>query len=269
MIDIHVHYFPKKIFEAIWHFFETKSHGLWQINYKEHGQDLIDSLKSFGIKRFTTLVYAHKKDVARYLNDFIHEESNKHPELIPFGTIFAGDGNVKTTARDLFETKKFYGIKLHPFVSKEQLDDMRLFPAYEIMQDLGKVLVCHPGSGPVYSEKDGANRLHTILKSFPKLRVVVAHCGAFEYGDYNTLAKDFEHVYFDTAMNCVHTHVFENNCPGPEFFKEFQDRLLFGSDFPNIPYDYREQINSLQRFHLGPDIEQKIFTTNAERLLGL
>jgi hypothetical protein len=269
MIDIHVHFFPPRVFQAIWEFFESQSHSLWSIKYKLHGQQLIQALTNEGVERFPTLVYAHKPGLAGFLNDFVRESANQFPELIPFGTIFAGDGRCEKAAQQIFEEYKFFGIKLHPFVSRENLDDPRFFPVYEIMQGLGKVLICHPGSGPVYRATDGAIRLRSVLSRFPRLKVVVAHCGAFEYGDYNALAGEFEHLYFDTAMNCVHADIFSNNCPGREFFLKHQDRILFGSDFPNIPYAYADQVAALRRLNLGAAVEQKLFNDNAASLLGL
>ncbi|MBE7410672.1 MAG: amidohydrolase family protein [Leptospiraceae bacterium] len=269
LIDFHVHYFPKPIFKAIWKYFETHTNGLWKINYKFSRQEISNALNENGVKRFTTLVYAHKAGIAMDLNRYICEESGKNSSMIPFGTIYAGDGNVEETAKKIFEDWKFSGIKLHPFVSKENLDDERFFPVYEMMEDKGKVLVCHPGSGPVYTQFDGANRLRTVLERFPRLKTVIAHCGAFEYGDYNKICDDFENVYFDTAMNCVHTIVFEHNCPGKEFFIKYQDRILFGSDFPNIPYDYVEQSKGINKFQLGSEIENKIKFLNAAKLLGI
>lgn len=257
------------MFRAIWRFFETSSSGLWKIRYRLAGEEHVSTLKSYGVERFTTLLYAHKKGLAPVLNDFIAEWKEKEHSLLPFGTIYAGDGDVLKTARSLFESHGFMGIKLHPFVSGEEIDDPRFFPAYELMESLGRVVVCHPGSGPVYTATDGADRLRNVLGQFPGLRVVIAHCGAFEYGEYPLLADDFPHVYFDTAMNCVHTHVFEHNCPGRPFFLRYQDRILFGSDYPNIPYDYTEQIDAVKAFNLGADIEAKILRKNAERLLDL
>ncbi|MCE9501541.1 MAG: amidohydrolase family protein [Leptospira sp.] len=269
MIDIHVHFFPESVFRAIWKFFENGSKGLWKIKYKLHGEKIRDYLKSEGASRFTTLVYAHKPGMADFLNDYIYQSGQMIPELIPFGTIFAGDGEVKKTALRIFEDFHFFGIKLHPFVSNEELDDPRLFAAYEIMEGLGKVLVCHPGSGPVYQKLDGAKRLRTVLRQFPKLKVVVAHCGAFEYGNYLSLSDEFESVYYDTAMNCVHTEVFHDNCPGREFFLKYANRILFGSDFPNIPYSYTEQVDAIRHFHFEKTLENDIFFGNAKRLLGI
>jgi hypothetical protein len=269
MIDMHVHFFPPTVFQAIWRYFETPSNGLWNIKYKLYGSRHVETLKREGVKRFTTLLYAHKPGLAGYLNDYIRESSDRFPELLPFGTVFAGDGQTEKVARKIFEDYKFYGIKLHPFVSNENLDDLRFFPAYEIMQALGKVLICHPSSVPVYQQTDGAKRLRNVLNEFPRLRVVVAHCGAYEFEDYSELAQDFEYLYFDTAMNCVHTEAVPNNCPGREFFLKNQDRIVFGSDFPNIPHSYANQVCALRSFNLGETVERKIFNDNAIKLLGL
>ena len=269
MIDMHVHFFPPGVFQAIWRYFETPSNGLWNIKYKLYGGKLIQTLRMEGVKRFTSLLYAHKPGLAQYLNDFVKESADHFPEMIPFGTVFAGDGSSERVARKIFEEYNFFGIKLHPFVSNENLDDPRFFPVYEIMQDYGKVLICHPSSVPVYLKTDGANRLRNVLIRFPRLKVIVAHCGAFEYGDYCVLVDDFEYLYFDTAMNCVHTKAIPNNCPGREFFLKNQDRILFGSDFPNIPHAYSNQVAALRKLNLGENIERKIFNDNALNLLAL
>jgi len=269
MIDIHVHFFPASIFQAIWRYFETPGHGLWKVRYKTHGIRLINTLKRHGVKRITTLVYAHKPGLAEYLNNFIYESASQHPEILPFGTIFAGDGECERVARTIFEDFGFVGIKLHPFVSNEEVDDKRFFPVYDIMQNLGKILVTHTGSVPVYKRTDGAARLRIVLNKFPGLKVIVAHCGAFEYGDYQSLVKDFEFIYFDTAMNCVHNNLFSNICPGRQFFFDHQDRILFGSDFPNIPYEYPYQVEAIKKLNLGESVESKIFNDNAAKLLGL
>lgn len=270
IIDIHVHYFPERVFRAIWTFFETHGHGLWSIREKIHGETIIERLRAHGVERFTTLVYAHRPAMAAYLNDFVAEAVATHPEtLIPFGTVFAGDGaDCAKEGRRIFEQLGFSGIKLHPFVSQEPLNTTGLLEVYEMMESLGRVLICHPGSGPNYAKKDGARDLEEVLTRFPRLKTVVAHCGAAEYGDYQRLADRFENVYFDTAMNCVDHAPFTGNCPGREFFTRYGDRVLFGSDYPNLPYAYEDQLNALRRLNL-PDVAlQKIVRENAMKLLA-
>ena len=269
MIDMHVHLFPPAVFRAIWRHFESESKGMWRIHYKLSAERHMATLRAEGVRRFTTLVYAHKAGLARQLNDYVHQLSLAHADVLPFGTVFAGDNNVSQEGRRIFEELGFFGLKLHPFVSRENIDEPKFFPLYELMEAKGKVLVCHPGSGPVYDEPDGASRLERVLQQFPRLRVVVAHCGAYEYGDYESLADKYEHVHFDTAMNCVHGSVFRDNCPGRLFFERHASRIVFGTDFPNIPYEYVRQTDAIRNLALGPELEQRIFRGNAEALLGL
>jgi predicted TIM-barrel fold metal-dependent hydrolase len=50
---------------------------------------------------------------------------------------------------------------------------------------------------------------------------------------------------------------------------EFQDRVVYGSDFPNIPYSLDAAIQAIRNLHLGRTLEEKLLCTNAARLLGL
>lgn len=45
--------------------------------------------------------------------------------------------------------------------------------------------------------------------------------------------------------------------------------MLFGSDFPNIPYPYLHQLHALERLDLGEDWLRAVFHDNGARLFGL
>jgi predicted TIM-barrel fold metal-dependent hydrolase len=45
--------------------------------------------------------------------------------------------------------------------------------------------------------------------------------------------------------------------------------VVYGSDFPNIPYRLENAVQAMRDLQLGRALEQKIFCTNAARLLGL
>jgi len=268
MIDMHVHFFPERLFGAIWRVFEGPE-GYWPIRYKLHGDALVDALREFGVKRFTSLVYAHRPGVADALNDFVAESAQRYPELLPWGTVYAGDESPIATARRCFEEYGFLGLKLQPAVTHEMPDDERFFPVYELMEAQGKIVLCHSGSGPQNWMFDGPERLERVMTRFPRLRFIVAHCGCFEYSGFAEVAERFDQVYFDTAMISVAYGGFENNCPGRDFFLRFQERILFGTDFPNIPYAYNAQVEGIRAHQLGSAAEGKIFGGNARRLLGL
>jgi hypothetical protein len=49
----------------------------------------------------------------------------------------------------------------------------------------------------------------------------------------------------------------------------WQDRVVFGSDFPNTPHDYDEERRPIWERALPETVYRKIFHDNARRLLDL
>lgn len=266
MIDFHVHFFPEKLFGAIWRVFEGPE-GYWPIRYRVHGEALVDVLRAEGVSRFVSLVYAHKPGVAGPLNDFIAESSARYPELVPFGTVYAGDPDPLADAVRCIDEYGFHGLKLQPAVTREMPDDPRFFPVYELLEARGGIVLCHSGSAPQGWMFDGPARLRRIMERFPRLRFVVAHCGAVEYEAFAQVADDYPSVYFDTAMISVPCEGFQGNCPGRDFYTRYANRILYGTDFPNIPYEYATQAAGIRGLGLGEAIEARILGQNAASLL--
>jgi predicted TIM-barrel fold metal-dependent hydrolase len=104
------------------------------------------------------------------------------------------------------------------------------------------------------------------MRRYPDLRVVVAHAGADEFEAFFDLCGEYDGVYLDTAM------VFNRYLGGPPPIGrvlEFQDRVVYGSDFPNIPYTLDAAIQAIRSLRLGRALEEKLLCTNAARLLEL
>ena len=49
----------------------------------------------------------------------------------------------------------------------------------------------------------------------------------------------------------------------------WQDRILFGSDFPNTPHSYEDERRPIWEWAVPETVHRKIFHDNAQRLLGL
>ena len=47
------------------------------------------------------------------------------------------------------------------------------------------------------------------------------------------------------------------------------DRVMLGTDFPNVPYPYAHQLAALARLDLGEDWLRAVCHDNAARLFGL
>ena len=74
-----------------------------------------------------------------------------------------------------------------------------------------------------------------------------------EFSEFLDLADGYANVRLDTTMAFVDFW----GLPVPDGvvprLAALQDRILFGTDFPNIPYAYAHQVEALQRLDLGDD----------------
>ena len=132
-------------------------------------------------------------------------------------------------------------------------------------------VVVHCGSGPVPGRHTGPGPFGAVLRRHPNLTAVIAHLGMPEYAEHLALAERYPNVHLDTTMAC--TPFTEALMPlPPELWPrlaELQDRIVLGSDFPNIPHPYAVQLESLERLDLGDDWLRSVCWRNGARLLGL
>jgi predicted TIM-barrel fold metal-dependent hydrolase len=95
--------------------------------------------------------------------------------------------------------------------------------------------------------------------------------GTPEYSEFLDLAEDYPEVRLDTTM--VWTDFSEADAPFPSHehgrLRDFADRILFGSDFPNIPHSYSHSIEALERLDLGDDWLRRVCHHNAAALFGI
>src|SRR5262249_58941115 len=101
----------------------------------------------------------------------------------------------------------------------------------------------------------------------------VAHRGPRDYEPFLALAERYERGALDTPM--AFTPFFERLPPFPaRALPRLQalglaGKVLLGSDFPNIPYPYAEQIAGLARLGLGEPWLRAVCWDNAARLFAL
>jgi predicted TIM-barrel fold metal-dependent hydrolase len=241
---------------------------LWQPRYDAPTEKLVAQLLKAGASRFVFMPYAHRGEMSRSLNHWAaNVQTTFAPEGIGFGTFHPDDDAlIPELADEAFGQLGLRGAKLHPQVGRFGLDDPRLDPLYARAVEHGALLLVHAGRRPEPSDYVGAQVFARVMRRFPRLRVIVAHAGADEFESFFDLCGVYEGVFLDTAM------VFNHYLGGPPPIQrvlEFQDRVVFGSDFPNIPYRWEAAVESILDLRLGRTLEEKLLCTNAARLLGL
>ena len=110
-----------------------------------------------------------------------------------------------------------------------------------------------------------------MLRRHPTLTAVIAHMGMPEYDEFLGLAERFANVHLDTTMCFVDSFGSQAEL-GRELtprLDALRDRVLLGTDFPNIPHDYAHQLEVLERLELGDDWLRAVCWDNAARLLRL
>ncbi|MYW16400.1 amidohydrolase family protein, partial [Streptomyces sp. SID2955] len=161
--------------------------------------------------------------------------------------------------------------KAHVQVGAYDPADELLRPAWGLLAEAGIPVVIHCGSGPAPGAHTGPGPVARVMARHPGLRLIVAHLGMPEYEDFLRLAERYGEVRLDTTM--AFTDFTEGFMPFPRrllpLLAALGDRVLLGSDFPNIPYPYVHQLHALERLGLGDDWLRAVCRDNAARLFGL
>ncbi len=273
-IDIHTHLHPEWLFRAIRRWFAE--HSSWTLQYPTDPESVAAVLAEHGVERFVYFSYAHKAGIARGINAWLFETARRVPAGIPLGTIHPDDPDMLDVADEALDVYGFAGFKIHINVQRFFPDDPRVLPLYERLLARDRLLLIHVGTAPWPNDFDGFPRFERVMRMFPDLKVVVAHMGAFETPEFLGLMESCPNMHLDTTMAfapCAPEHRGLNNINAISVSNDdllrWQDRIVFGSDFPNLPYPYEEEREALWLRALPMPVYRKIFRDNAARLLGL
>jgi predicted TIM-barrel fold metal-dependent hydrolase len=272
LLDLHIHFLPPPIERAVWRQFDAGGEKIgraWPIRYRQSQAERVALLRDFGVRRFTTLPYAHKPGVASYLNDWSREFADSVPEALWSATLFPEPEAPAYVAVLVAEGVRVF--KIHLQVGEFHLDDPLLDPVWELLEDVGTPVVVHAGSGPVGNAFTGPGSMARLLARFPRLVLVVAHMGSPETREFVDLAERYDGVHLDTSM--AFTDFFAESLPYPRELLprlgELRERVVFGSDFPTLPFPYADQLDQLADLGLGDDWLRAVCWGNAARLLGI
>lgn len=263
IIDFHVHLFPDRLFDAIWSTFE-REYG-WRIRYPFYTPQIIEFLRERRVERIVFSNYAHKSGVAESLNRWNLELLEREKDLYCFAAAHPDDP-VSETLKAL-EHPRVIGFKLQLLVQRFFPDDERLFPLYERVIEAGKRILMHVGTGPVGNEFVGVTHFRRLMKRYPRLKVNVPHMGVFEVDEFCKVLDEYPGVYLDTAF-VFFPHELNTSAIGADTLLRYQDRIVYGSDFPNLIFDWEEEIRALVGMRLGEEALRKVFWRNGLRLLG-
>jgi hypothetical protein len=272
IIDSHTHFMPERVMAAVWRYFDSAGPLVgreWPIRYRAEQERRVEMLRAFGVTGFTAMLYPHKPDMARSLNDWAADFAARTPDCLHTATFFAEPSAAGDVRRAVGQGARVF--KVHLQVGQFDPNDPVLEDAWGILAEAGIPVVTHCGSGPVPGRYTGPAHMAALLARHPRLRLVVAHLGMPEYAEFLGLAERYDSVLLDTTM--AFTAFIEDEAPFPRGeiprLEALGDRVLLGTDFPNIPYSYAEALEAPERAGLGAEWLRAVCHGNAAKLFGI
>ena len=272
LVDVHVHFLPDRVQAKVWAFFAEAAHNYgrpWPVHYELPVEERLAVLERLGVRAFPTLPYPHKAGMAAWLNDEAAAFAAEHPRVLRSATFFPEPEAADYVAAAVEAGARVF--KVHVQVGGFDPRDRLLDPVWGLLEEAGTPVVIHCGSGPRPGRHTGPGPVHQLLERHPRLRLVIAHLGLPEYGDFLGLAERYERVHLDTTMFA--TDFTEQFAPFDRTLlprlAALRDKVLLGSDFPSIPYPYAHQLAALHRLGLGEDWLGAVLWGNGARLFGL
>lgn len=271
VVDAHVHLMPERLMGAIRDALGEAAG--WTFDHPTDLEAMTAILRDAGVEQFFALPYAHRPGIAAELNEWVCETAASSDRAVPFATVHAGDDDVGGIVEEAVSAGA-RGLKFQLPVQGFPADDPRLAPAYEVAADHDLPIVLHAGTAPMFRDDPsvGVERFRSFLESYPELRVCAAHMGAYEVEAFCELARTRENVFLDTtfAMSAVAEEYmeFDPSSVADETLVELSESVMYGSDFPNIPYPYENERAHLLERELPTEVQRDIFSRTAGRFLG-
>ncbi len=192
--------------------------------------------------------------------------ANKKRRLLSFAGIHPLCDGIEEKMKWI-KSQGFLGVKIHPDYQDTYINDEGYLRIFRAAKEEDLIVVTHAGvddgypNCPVHCTPE---RTLDVMHKVGSFKFVLAHYGANRMEDqvFDLLAG--EDVYFDTAylLRFLKKEDFIRILE-----KHGEDRVLFASDSPWS--DMRGDVEILRSYSLQQSTEQKIFSENAKRLLGI
>jgi predicted TIM-barrel fold metal-dependent hydrolase len=268
--DCHVHLMPERLMATVREALHDAAGRTFPHPVDRAGIEA--ALRAHGVERYLALPYAHEPGVARGLNEWVLDSAADSAMAVPFATVH-GDDEVGAVVREAFEAGA-RGLKFQCPVQECGPADPRLDPAFELAAEYDRPVLFHAGTAPMFRDSPhvGVGQFREFVASYPEVRACCAHMGIFEWEAFVDVARTNESVYLDTCFamaTVVGDYVdFDPSAIPDAVFEDLAGRVMYGSDFPNVPHDYVREREGLLDRDLSEGAFEALFRGAASNFLG-
>jgi len=214
-------------------------------------QDLARQLHRYGFSKFVTFAFTGLNADWTWGNDFAHQAMLRFPDLIlPLAAVHLHDeAEMVAEMERCCDELGFWGVKLHPWWNGYPENGPHIRTACAFCHERGLILTNH-GWGP-------AEILDRYATEFPNAKLITGHLA---YDDtYAEVVNKHDNVYVCTCLPILRWEL--ERAVG----KIDTDKLLFGSDLPDLPLSL--SMGPVLYARIDDDVKRKIMGLNAQRLL--
>ncbi|MFC0390703.1 amidohydrolase family protein [Paenibacillus mendelii] len=213
-------------------------------------------------------------------NEYVAEYVKENPTgLFGFASVDPNRDEPHRLLESAVKELGLKGLKLAPFYQDFHPLDRKCYPLYAKAQELNLPIMWHQGTsfvqkGPL--EKSRPVYLDPVSRSFPELKMVIAHLGHPWMGETISVVRKNPNVYTDiSALGSRPWQMYNGLIEAIEY--GIEDKLLFGTDFPFFNIEQTiEALRGLNKLVDGTNLPRipdavidKILYKNTPELLGL
>ncbi len=261
IVDAHTHLFPERLAAAIRAFF-VQFISREAFHYPSDWREARALLAASGVDRCWTLPYVRQPNGAPALNRWMAETFADDPFVEPGATVHPGD-DVRAVVDEALDVLGLRLFKLHCSVGNYPLTEERLEPLWRRLSGSGIPVVVHLGhSAAGNTEASELDDLEAVARRWPEARIILAHCAAPAVEEALGLLRRYPNLHADLTPVVFHL------APVPSgSLAGLEDRILFGSDMPNVVVKVEDALAAVQALGLSAEHQALVLGGNAERLL--
>jgi predicted TIM-barrel fold metal-dependent hydrolase len=234
--------------------------------------NLLKQMDEAGIEK--SVLFAVDAPLLTASNEFVAGIIANYPNrFIGFASVNPNMNNACEVLENAVQKLGLKGLKLHPPLQNFYPNDTKVWPVYELAQEMCIPVVFHVGSTPfgnlVKLKQADPILIDEVANDFPSLKIILTHLGTLWHNESFMITEKHPNVYIDTA---AYPYEISEILTEKLIMRVGEDKFIFGTDFP-MPYEgkmhlLKDFVNCIESLSISKELKERIFALNFEALMA-